>query len=88
MSGARIGIDGDVAMRAVIAVLIRPRLWTTAMRQWVRMVAPGWWRRPPFVPVPDSDYLRFRWQTQYGPTAPADARDFVVYLEWCRTFGR
>lgn len=88
MLGIDIGLGIGIAARAVIAVLVRPRLWATAVRQWARMVAPGWWRRPPFLPVPDPDYLRFRWQTQYGSTAPADAHDFVIYLEWCRTFGR
>ena len=27
---------------------------------------PGWWRRPPFLPLPAPDYLRFRMETAYG----------------------
>jgi hypothetical protein len=37
--------------------------------------------------VPDADYLRFRFETQYGSTAP-DPVDVVAYLEWCRQMGK
>jgi hypothetical protein len=37
--------------------------------------------------MPDEDYLRFRLETQYG-AAPAEARDVVAYLEWCRAMDR
>src|SRR5262249_6507597 len=48
------------------AVLGKPSLWPTAVHQ-VRVLAPrGWWRRRPWLPVPDPDYLRFRLVTQYG----------------------
>lgn len=70
---------------AVRAVLVRPGLWGTALRQALRLAAPGWWRRAPFLPVPDPDYLGFRMETQYGSAAHTpDARDLVAYLEWCR----
>ena len=64
-------------MRAAVAVLRRPRLWPTALRQAFRLARPGWWRRPPFLPLPDPDYVRFRLQTAYGAhgTPAGDARD-------------
>jgi hypothetical protein len=36
--------------------------------------------------VPDADYLRFRFETQYGTASGVrpDPRDLVTYLEWCR----
>ena len=69
----------------VAAVMVRPRLWATALRQVGRLARPGWWRRPPFLPLPDADYLGFRLETQYGGEAtPADPHDLVRYLEWCR----
>jgi hypothetical protein len=71
------------ARRSVVLVLARPRLWPTAVRQAGRLARPGWWRRPPFLPVPDRDYLRFRLETQYGDAEP-DPHDLVTYLEWCR----
>jgi hypothetical protein len=67
----------------VLLVAGRPALWPVAARQGFRLARPRWWRRPPFLPVPDREYLRFRFETQYG-RAPADARDLVTYLEWCR----
>jgi hypothetical protein len=67
----------------VRAVLARPRLWPTAVRLARRTARAGWWRRPPFVPLPSSDYVRFRLLTQYGdPEAVPVADDVVAYLEW------
>jgi len=69
----------------VRAVLVRPRLWGTALRQAGRLAAPGWWRRAPFLPVPDPAYLAFRMETQYGSADhEPDPDDLVAYLEWCR----
>jgi hypothetical protein len=50
------------------------------------LARPGWWRRPPFLPVPDPDYLRFRLETAYGGTGegPFEPADLVAYLRWCR----
>jgi hypothetical protein len=75
-------------VRVVAALVTHPSLWPAACRQWARMVARGWWRRPPFLPLPDGDYLRFRLETQYGRAMPVDPVDVVVYLRWCRDFGR
>ncbi|HET7489082.1 MAG TPA: hypothetical protein VFJ85_14220 [Acidimicrobiales bacterium] len=70
---------------AVTAVVARPRLWPTAARQVLLLAPPGWWRRRPFLPVPDPDYLAFRLETMYGGRAPQPAAgDVVGYLEWCR----
>jgi hypothetical protein len=70
---------------AVAAVAARPGLWPTALREARRLAPAGWWRRPPFLPLPDRAYLRFRLETQYGSAdhRPVPA-DVVSYLEWCR----
>jgi hypothetical protein len=67
------------------AIARRPRLWPTAARQ-VRKLAPtGWWRRPPFLPVPAKDYVAFRTVTQYGEIVRSPSpEDVVDYLAWCR----
>ncbi|HEY2813324.1 MAG TPA: hypothetical protein VGJ03_07670 [Acidimicrobiales bacterium] len=71
--------------RGIVAVVGRPRLWVTALRQTKRLARPRWWARRPFVPVPDRDYLRFRLETQYGdPDHRPEPSDIVIYLEWCR----
>jgi hypothetical protein len=76
-------------VRAGAAVVTRPSLWITAIVQVVRLARPGWWRRPPFLPVPDEAYLRFRLQTAYGdPEREPDPSDVVTYLRWCRGFRR
>ena len=72
---------------AAAALARRPGLWATAVRQLVALAPTGWWRRPPFVPVPDREYLRFRLQTYYGdPDREPEAADALAWLEWCRRY--
>ncbi|MDJ0770222.1 MAG: hypothetical protein QNJ12_15585 [Ilumatobacter sp.] len=76
-------------IRVGLAVLRHPSLWATALRQLRRTAAPGWWRRPPFLPLPAGDYLHFRMVTQYGETdRPPDPDDVLDYLAWCRDWDR
>ena len=72
----------------VRAVLAHPDLWPTAVRQALRLAPRGWWRRRPFLPLPDAGYLRFRMVTAYGGdgSAPARPDDVVTYLRWCRAW--
>ena len=75
---------------AVVATLARrPGLWPVALSVGWSLRAPGWWRRPPFLPVPPAPYARFRVQTMYGGDGrlhgrPADltASELVGWLEW------
>jgi hypothetical protein len=47
----------------------------------------GWWRRAPFLPLPDAAYLRFRLQTAYGSgDRDPDPHDVITYLHWCRAW--
>jgi hypothetical protein len=69
----------------VVAVARRPRLWFPAIRQFLRAVPSRWWNRPPFLPLPDRAYLRFRFETAYGARGAPRVADVVRYLEWCRT---
>jgi hypothetical protein len=72
-----------------VALCRRPALWGTAIRQVFVLAAPGWWRRRPFLPVPDPAYLRFRLITQYGdPDHPIVPADMIAYLHWCRSYSR
>jgi hypothetical protein len=76
------------AVRVIVAVLLRPWLWTVALRQLLRLAEPGWWRRFPPLPAPPPGYLHFRLVTAYGGdgscSAAELARDVVAYLDWCR----
>jgi hypothetical protein len=71
---------------AVAAVVARPRLWPIALVTAGRFVPRGWWRRFPFLPMPDAAYWRFRMQTAFGadPTAQPTASDVVEFLNWCQ----
>jgi hypothetical protein len=42
-----------------------------------------WWRRAPFLPLPDRTYLRWRMHTAYGEhdTVPP-AEDVIRYARW------
>jgi hypothetical protein len=70
--------------RATLLVLARPSLWWTAVQQAFRLSRARWWTRAPFLPLPDPDYLRFRFETQYGDRGRPDPHDLVDYLRWCR----
>jgi hypothetical protein len=49
------------------------------------MAPTGWWRRVPFLPVPDRSYLRFRIVTHLGDADRRPTADDVLnYLTWCQ----
>lgn len=74
---------------ALTAVLARPALWATAIRQMFRLRRRRWWARAPFLPLPADAYLSFRLVTQYGDeSARPAAADLVSYLRWCREWER
>jgi hypothetical protein len=71
------------------AVLRRPGLWGPAVAAIRRLAAPGWWRRSPYLPLPDGRLWAFRMVTAYGrPDAAPDPADVVSYLRWTRSFSR
>lgn len=71
-----------VGYRTLVPDLLRhPSSWVAACRQARRLAPRGWWRRPPFLPLPDRRWIAFRTQTMYGDGAvdPADVRR---WLDW------
>lgn len=68
------------------AIAARPRLWPAAVSAIRRLAPRRWWLRPPFLPVPHRDYLRFRHMTGFGGdgSLPAEPDDLIQWLEWCR----
>jgi hypothetical protein len=43
----------------------------------------GWYRRPPFIPLPDADYVRWRMHTAYGHDGVVPpASDVIRYARW------
>ena len=70
---------------AVGAVLVRPYLWPTAVGAVFALARRGWWRQPPFLPVPDREVVRWRVTTAYGqPDMALESEDLLSYLRWRR----
>lgn len=45
--------------------------------------ARGWYRRPPFLPLPSRAYLRWRMETAYGdPDAVPTTDELERFLRW------
>lgn len=88
----RLGADVAVVLPAVLA---HPSLWWTGLAAVRRLARTGWWRRPPFLPLPGEAYWEFRQVTAFGGPGHASGRasgrasaldrsDVVAYLQWCR----
>ncbi|MGI9599402.1 MAG: hypothetical protein ACR2QK_24780 [Acidimicrobiales bacterium] len=80
-------------VKAVARALVpRPDLWPTTMRAGLSLAAPGWWRRAPFLPLPDPGWLRFRLSTAYGgdgslgPDSAFEPNDLITWLEWRKSW--
>ena len=71
--------------RSIITMLWHPSLIVTALIVARGLVPSKWWRRPPFLPIPDRAWLEFRLETAYGSKgfAPPE-EDLVGYLRWCK----
>jgi hypothetical protein len=84
-SASPVGVSARAAVAALAAVAPRPRLWLDALRAAMAMAPSRWWRRPPFLPLPAPEYVRFRALTQYGDAEAVPIGDDVVrYLRWRR----
>ena len=72
---------------AAWALARRPTLWPIAVRSAVELVPRGWWRRRPFLPIPDRRWLRFRMVTAYGGDGGGGPQpdDVITWLEWRRS---
>jgi len=78
-----------VLVGLAVALLRRPKLLPTAFTQAVRFAPNGWWRRPPWLPLPAAGLIRFRSEAMYGDCgARFKPQDVIVWLEWCRAQNR
>lgn len=70
-------------LRMAGVALRRPRLIPHVLGAAWAFRARGWYRRPPFLPLPPRGYLRWRMETAYGdPEAVPPAEDLERYLRW------
>jgi len=79
--GSWLGLTARLAARA----LVRPRLALDLLATGWAFRRRRWWARPPFLPLPDREYLRWRMYTAYADedaVPPAD--DVVRFAIWRR----
>jgi hypothetical protein len=72
-------------MRFAALLLRRPLLLGPLLHAAWRFRARGWWRRPPFLPLPPVAYLTWRLETAFGRAdALPSERQAERYLRWTR----
>ena len=72
-----------LALRLALRAALRPGLAADLLRVAWRFRTRGWWRRPPFLPLPPSEYVRWRMHTAYGDEdAVPPAEDLIRYARW------
>jgi hypothetical protein len=65
--------------------VVNPRLALDLLRTAWAFRRRHWWRRPPFLPLPDGTYLRWRMYTAYADeSAVPPADDVVRFARWRR----
>jgi hypothetical protein len=74
---------GSLVFALTRRALRHPSLGMDLLRVAWRFRRRGWYRRPPFLPLPASEYLRWRMLTAYGdPNAVPPAEDVERYARW------
>ena len=80
-AGSWSGLVLRLAGRAVLS----PRLALDLLKTGWAFRRRGWWRRPPFLPLPDRIYLRWRMYTAYASEDAVPPLDDVVrFARWRR----
>jgi hypothetical protein len=65
--------------------LVNPRLALDLLRVAWAFRRRHWWKQPPFLPVPDREYLRWRMYTAYADEAAVPpVEDVVRFARWRR----
>ena len=72
-----------LALTLALRAAVRPALAADLLRVAWRFRTRGWWRRPPFLPLPPAEYVRWRMHTAYGDEdAVPPAADVERYARW------
>ncbi len=80
-TGSWTSLSLTLALRAIL----RPRLALDLLTAAWAFRRREWWARPPFLPLPDPTYLRWRMYTAYGDEAAVPpARDVERFARWRR----
>lgn len=74
-----------LCVRLALRALVRPRLAVDLLRLAWSFRARDWYRRPPFLPLPPREYMRWRMFTAYGDEdAVPPVNDIVNFARWRR----
>ena len=74
-----------LALRLSARAAVNPRLALDLWRTLWAFRRRGWWRYPPFLPLPDRGYLRWRMYTAYGDEAAVPpVADVIGFARWRR----
>ncbi len=72
-------------LAVTLRALVNPRLALDLLRTGWAFRGRDWWRRPPFLPLPDRRYLRWRMYTAYADeNAVPPVRDVIGFARWRR----
>lgn len=75
----------SLTLKLVARAAVNPRLALDLLRTAWAFRRRRWWRRAPFLPVPDREYLRWRMYTAYGDEAAVPPlQDVIGFARWRR----
>jgi len=75
----------SLAFRLAGRAAVNPRLALDLLRTTWAFRRRAWWRRTPWLPLPDREYLRWRMYTAYGDEdAVPPLRDVIGFARWRR----
>ena len=84
-AGGTPGSWAGLSLRLALRAVINPRLAVDLLRVLWAFRARRWYRRPPFLPVPPADYIRWRMYTAYGDEAAVPpVEDVIRFARWRR----
>ncbi|MGE0352862.1 MAG: hypothetical protein AB7I33_13730 [Gemmatimonadales bacterium] len=75
----------SLTTRLFLRAAVNPRLAVDLLRTAWAFRRRRWWTRPPFLPLPDPVYLRWRMYTAYGDEqAVPPVSDVIRFARWRR----
>lgn len=79
------GSWGALTARLAVRALVNPRLAVDLLRTAWAFRRRRWWALPPFLPLPDRSYLRWRMYTAYADEdAVPPIEDVIRFARWRR----
>jgi len=79
----------SLALRLAARAALNPRVAADLVSLAWSMRRRGWYRHPPFLPLPPEEYVRWRMYTAYGDEdAVPPVHDVLRFARWRRTFFR